>query len=120
MLISEIAEKSGVSIHTLRYYEKIGLLNTVKRNISGRRIYSTSDLEWLVWIKRLKSTGMPLADMKAFAKYRTQGDCTLKQRQNMLSEHGEKLKTEIERLQQELSIVDYKVSEYSKKMLELE
>ena len=120
MLISEISEKSGISIHTLRYYEKIGVLKPIARNSSGRRIYNTSDLEWLTWINRLKSTGMPLSEIKAYANYRSVGDSTLIQRQNILKQHGAKLSEEIERLNKELAIVQFKIESYQKKMLELE
>ena len=75
MNISEIAERSGLSIHTLRYYEKEGLLTNISRNESGRRVYSDTDLQWLTWIQRLKSTGMRLDDIKRFSKLRSLGGC---------------------------------------------
>ena len=120
MLISDIAKKTGLSIHTLRYYEQIGLLKNIHRNQSGRRVYTQLDLDWLEWIKRLKSTGMPLEQMQEFAQLRLEGDQTLKQRQLLLMQHSQKLKQEIQRLNQELDIVDYKIEFYAEKMLELE
>lgn len=60
MKISEVANKTNISIHALRYYEKEGLLLDIRRNESGQRIFDKTDIEWLTWIKRLKSTGMPL------------------------------------------------------------
>ncbi|GAB6261111.1 MerR family transcriptional regulator [Photobacterium sp. R1] len=120
MFISEVAQKTNLSIHTLRYYEKEGLLRSIHRNPAGQRIYQASDLEWLAWIQRLKSTGMPLADIKVFAALRQQGDCSLKDRQELLAKHAVSLKREIERLNQELAIVEYKVDAYEEKLLALE
>lgn len=120
LFISDISKKTGLSIHTLRYYEQIGLLKNIHRNQSGRRVYTKLDLEWLEWVKRLKSTGMPLEKMQDFARFRLQGEQTLKQRQDLLIAHSFQLKQEIQRLQQEQSIVDYKIEAYAQKMLELE
>ena len=120
LFISDISKKTGLSIHTLRYYEQIGLLKNIHRNQSGRRVYTKLDLEWLEWVKRLKSTGMPLEKMQDFAQFRLQGEQTLKQRQELLIAHSVQLKQEIQRLKQEQSIVDYKIEIYTQKMLELE
>ena len=120
MFISDISKKTGLSIHTLRYYEQIGLLLKIDRNQSGQRIYSSQDLAWLEWIKRLKSTGMPLEKIQYFAQLRLQGAQTLKQRQDLLIQHSENLKQEIQRLNLEKDIVDYKIELYQQKMLELE
>lgn len=120
LFISDISKKTGLSIHTLRYYEQIGLLKNIHRNQSGRRVYTSLDLEWLEWIKRLKSTGMSLEKMQDFAQFRLQGDQTLKQRQELLIAHSIQLQQEIQRLKQEQSIVDYKIAAYAQKMLELE
>lgn len=115
MYISDVAKRSGLSIHTLRYYEKEGLLGDIFRNASGRRVYSNTDLEWLTWIQRLKSTGMSLADIKQFATFRAQGDSSLSYRRALLSTHAEKLKTNIAQLQAELRIVEYKIDAYQEK-----
>ncbi len=120
LFISDTSKKTGLSIHTLRYYEQIGLLKNIHRNQSGRRVYTKLDLEWLEWVKRLKSTGMPLEKMQDFAQFRLQGEQTLKQRQALLIAHSAQLKQEIQRLKQEQSIVDYKIEIYAQKMLELE
>lgn len=101
LFISEFAKKSGVSIHTLRYYD-------------------AADLEWMIWVKRLKVTGMSLANIKQFAQLRLQGDDSLLDRKQMLAEHAEHLKKDIEQLRHELTIVENKITDYEKKALELE
>ena len=120
MLISDVAKQTGLSIHTLRYYEKEGVLKNIHRNPSGRREYDHRDLEWLTWIKRLKSTGMPLNQIKEFSSLRQQGDHTLHLRQQILTEHSKTLIGEIKRLNKELEIVKYKIELYEEKKLELE
>lgn len=115
MHISEIAAISGLSVHTLRYYEKQGILNQIARDSSGRRIYSARDLDWLVWIQRLKATGMALKKIKHFAELRAQGDGSLSLRKGMLSEHAVNLKAEIHSLQAELDVVEQKIEAYSAK-----
>lgn len=115
-----MAKKTGLSTHTLRYYEQIGLLKNIHRNQAGQRVYTHLDLDWIEWIKRLKSTGMPLEQMQEFAQLRIEGKQTFKQRQLLLMQHSQKLQQEIQRLKQELNIVNYKIEFYAEKMLELE
>lgn len=120
MRISEVSNKTNISIHTLRYYEKEGLLLDIRRNESGQRIFDKTDIEWLTWIKRLKSTGMPLAEIKDFAKLRQAGSITLAERKYLLVTHKINLEKEIARLNGELDIVLYKIDAYDKKILDLE
>jgi len=115
VFISEFSERSGLSTHTLRYYEKEGLLTDISRNASGKRVYSDRDLTWLTWIQRLKSTGMTLEHIKQFSILRSKGDASITDRKEMLSEHAVKLRSDVDRLKKELSIVEYKIKEYEKK-----
>ncbi|WP_096087852.1 MerR family transcriptional regulator [Agaribacterium haliotis] len=115
MYISEVSKQSGLSIHTLRYYEKEGLLTEVSRDVSGRRVYSNNDLIWLSWIQRLKTTGMKLDDIKQFSALRKIGDSSISDRKDMLIHHAQKLKADIQRLEDELEVVEYKVSAYAEK-----
>ena len=68
MTIAEAAERSGLSIDTIRFYEKSGLLPPIRRDGRGWRSFSEADLDWLITLRRLQATGMPLADMTAFAR----------------------------------------------------
>ncbi|NKE10813.1 MerR family transcriptional regulator, partial [Kocuria subflava] len=68
MSISQVADRTGLSVHTLRFYERKGLLiASVRRSSGGRRIYTEADVEWLDICTRLRASGMPLAKLQTFA-----------------------------------------------------
>ncbi|PIE66616.1 MAG: MerR family transcriptional regulator [Desulfobacterales bacterium] len=99
MNVREFSERVGVSPHTIRYYEKAGLLGTVRRLPNGYRDFSEKDIDWIAFIQRLKDTGMPLAEIRRYAEMRVQGDSTLLERQQLLEAHAKKLKENISRQQ---------------------
>ena len=68
LTISDVAEETGVSNHTLRYYERAGLLTSVERNGSGHRRYSSADVEWVIVVTRLRATGMPIRLIRRYAE----------------------------------------------------
>ena len=82
--IQEVCRKTGLTAHTLRYYEKEGLLTSVERSAGGFRQYSDEDLEWLGLICCLKNTGMSLQEIARFVKLAHEGDYTLRDRGNSL------------------------------------
>lgn len=96
-LIGEFAKRTGLTIHTLRYYEKLGLLHP-KRTSGNVRYYDQLDERWLAMILRLKATGMPIKDMQRFAALREQGEATYAQRMNLLQQHLQHLDGEVEQL----------------------
>lgn len=96
--IGELARRSGVSPHTLRYYEAAGILKPAVRSASGHRQYQDDDLRWLEFVLRLKMTGMPLADIKRYAALRDQGETTLHARLAMLEVHRQRLVARIDAL----------------------
>ena len=73
MTIQEFATLTGLTVHTLRYYEQIGLLDQIQRAPSGHLIYQQQDLLWVAFIKKLKATGMPLREIQLYADLRKQG-----------------------------------------------
>lgn len=73
MKIGELAKRAGLSAHTLRYYERIGLLPRADRDASGQRDYDASILVWIGFLERLKTTGMPIREMLRYAALREQG-----------------------------------------------
>ncbi|BDQ33980.1 MerR family transcriptional regulator [Pseudodesulfovibrio portus] len=111
MTISDTAKRLGLSPHTLRYYEKIGLIRDVER-ASGRRVYTDRDLIWLEFVLRLKATGMGLARIKRYADLRYEGDETVPERKAMLLSHRQDLESAIARLKSNLVALDHKIELY--------
>jgi len=82
----EIAEKTGFSLDTLRYYERIGLLDGIARTAGGRRVFSDDDVSWLGILRCLRDTGMPIAQMRRYADL-TRDERTMRERLDLLEEH---------------------------------
>jgi len=85
--IQRFSALTNLSSHTIRYYEKIGVLKHIARNSSGHRFFTTKDIEWIEFVKRLKEMGMPLDNIKLYADLREQGESTAEQRKQLLKEH---------------------------------
>ena len=113
--IGDFSKLTGLSIHTLRYYEHEGLI-TPERNSSNRRRYSDKDLIWIEFIKRLKDTGMPIKEIKHYAKLRAAGDPTLFERMEMLVQHRQTLNQQIAMLQEHKIKLDEKIEFYRKEI----
>ncbi len=109
---SKLSTLCGLSPHTLRYYEKIGLLLHVARKANGHRDYTEKDLAWIEFLKRLKETGMPIAEIKRFARLRSEGDRTLHERQQMLESHRQNVLAELERIHTNLTKISSKIVFY--------
>ena len=106
--ISEVAERTGISAHTLRYYDKEGLLSFIKRSPSGIRQFSAEDFEPLYTITVLKRSGMPLKEIRKFMHLYLQGNETIHERLEMFEQQKISLQKQIDELQSMLKIVDYK------------
>ena len=109
--IGEFSKLTGLGIHTLRYYEQENLI-IPKRNAANRRRYSDSDITWIDFIKRLKDTGMPIKEIKQYAKFRSMGESSLNERLEMLANHRKALNNQIVLLQEHMSKLDDKISYY--------
>ncbi len=101
-----------MSAHTLRYYEKIGLLPAIQRGESGRRNYTEEDLGWVYWLKLLRESGMSIRAMKRYVEITRAGDHTIDERCTMLEEHRNHLRAQIEKLQGYLERLEQKVEFY--------
>jgi DNA-binding transcriptional MerR regulator len=112
LTIEQVAERTGLSAHTLRYYERIGLLDPVGRATSGHRRYAAKDLAWIEFLTRLRATGMPIRHMQEFAALRRQGDTTIARRCTLLEAHQQMVQTHIEELQQNLETISQKIEKY--------
>ncbi|MCI8284156.1 MAG: MerR family transcriptional regulator [Firmicutes bacterium] len=114
-LIGEFSRLTGLSIHTLRYYENERLI-TPKRNSGNRRCYSDEDIIWIEFIKRLKNTGMPIKQIQHYAKLRAMGESTMNERRKILINHRETLKNQIEQLQEHMKKLNDKIEFYDKQI----
>jgi DNA-binding transcriptional MerR regulator len=118
--IQEAAHETGLSEHTLRYYERVGLIEPVERAENGHRRYSPGDLGWIEFLKCLRATGMPVTQMKAYADLARQGDQTVGSRLDLLEQHRCAVLRQIEELQQYLAVLDHKIDYYSHEKERLE
>lgn len=114
LTIGAVAAQTGLTEHTLRYYEKIGLLDPVPRGPGGQRRYREHDLCWLEFLLRLRATGMPLRDMLAYAEQRRIGKTaeSLAIRRELLTSHADKVAEEIAALQSTLQLLQDKIGIY--------
>lgn len=108
--IGEAAARSGLSAHTLRYYERAGLLEPVARGPRGERRYAARDLEWIAFLQRLRATGMPIREMRRFAELRTGGSATILARRELLAEHHRRVLATIEELGRNLAAIETKLA----------
>lgn len=109
--IGTAAAYLGVSSHTLRYYERAGLL-TVPRDVSGHRRYDAAAIRRLVFIIRMRASGMPIARLQHYIALVSEGQSTVNERLELLAEHRDALRHKIEELQLALAVTEYKIATY--------
>jgi DNA-binding transcriptional MerR regulator len=112
MNIREFSKITGLSAHTIRYYEKIGVFKKVNRNSSGHRDFTVEDTTWAEFIKRLKDTGMPLEQILEYAHLREQGPDTTNSRMKILENHARSLESKIEKEMHNLLKLKEKIKYY--------
>jgi DNA-binding transcriptional MerR regulator len=110
--IGELAKRSGLSAHTIRYYERIGLLPYADRDRSSQRDYDASILTWIEFLGRLKTTGMPIRQMLQYAALRERGVGTETERRALLERHRERVRAHVAELQNCLLVLDTKIAGY--------
>lgn len=110
--IAEAAHRSGLSIDTLRYYERIELIDPPARDSGGRRAYNDDDLSWLEFLTRLRTTGMPIRMMREYAKLRHQGLASAGRRKQILVEQRAEVLDRIAELNKCLEVLNYKITNY--------
>jgi DNA-binding transcriptional MerR regulator len=108
----EIAERFDLTLDTLRYYEKAGLLRRVERAPSGHRRYRTDDVELLHLIRCLRDTDMPIARLREFAELVRSGDHTIPERLEVLQEHKNRLDARIAELVDRQGAIEHKIDYY--------
>lgn len=109
--IAEVAERTGVTAHTLRYYERVGLLS-VPRDAVGHRVYTGAELGRVVFISRLRLTAMPIRDIQAYFRLVGEGPGNEDERLALLEAHRDQVKQRIGELESALGVVEYKIATY--------
>ncbi|MFD9724412.1 MerR family transcriptional regulator [Streptomyces sp. NPDC059072] len=113
--ISEVEARTGLTQHTLRWYERIGLMPHVDRSHSGQRRFSDQDLNWLAFVGKLRATGMSVADMVRYAELVREGDHTFDERRALLERTRSEVRARLTELTDALAVLDYKIGIYSGK-----
>jgi DNA-binding transcriptional MerR regulator len=114
--ISEAAEASGLSAHTLRYYERTGLLEPVNRNGSGHRRYREADLERITFLTKLRATGMPIRDVRRYAELMRAGEATHEERLELLEAHRDAVLAGLEATARNLELIEWKIKVYKERL----
>lgn len=111
--IAEAARLTGVSVHTLRYYERAGLVvTTIDRTTSGRRRYSKLDLEWITICTKLRATGMPIRTIRRYAELVSEGRGNEKERLALMESHRVEVLAKLAEIQENLRVIDHKIDVY--------
>jgi DNA-binding transcriptional MerR regulator len=105
-----------VSAHTLRYYERAGLLDPIDRNGSGHRRYRDEDLERIRFLTKLRSTGMPIREVRRYAELMKGGEQTNEQRLALLEAHRESVLRRLEETKQNLELIEWKINYYRERL----
>jgi DNA-binding transcriptional MerR regulator len=115
LTIQQTAEACGLSVHTLRYYERIGLIKPIPRRSNGHRLYRADDLNWIAFLLRLRATGMSIEEMQRYAQLRELGDlpASVAERKAMLVQHTAAVEAEVKAMQETLAYLHQKIAIYA-------
>ncbi len=114
LTIQQVATLTQLSVHTLRYYERVGLLQPVGRATSGHRRYSAADIARIEFLTRLRTTGMPIRQMLRFSELLRQGDASVSERRALLEAHYQQVRERLQELNQNLAVIEFKIEHYKK------
>ena len=109
-----MAERCGMTAHTLRYYERVGLIQPVRRGRNGHRRYSNQDGEWLKFLKSMRKAHMSIQEMKRYAALRESGNNRVDEQRKILESHRVSLETRIADLQNAQALVIQRIEQFSK------
>lgn len=110
--IGQVSKMTGLGVHTLRYYEKEGLLPFVGKTASGLRVFSDNDLGWLHMIECLKASGMPLKGIKQYIDWYIEGDATLEKRLRLFQQQEKNLEEQQREIEKNMVMIRYKIKLY--------
>src|SRR4051794_34868507 len=115
--IAEAARRTGVSVHTLRYYERAGLVVTeIDRTAGGRRRYRQLDLDWITVCTRLRATGMPIRSIRRYAELVAAGHGNEQERLELMEAHRVEVLARLAELQENLQLIEHKIDVYRGRM----
>jgi len=120
LTIQEVAQATGLSAHTLRYYERVGLIHPIGREENTHRRYTADDVGWIDFLTKLRATGMSIKDMQKYAELQRRGDETLPERIEMLKSLRDTVEAHMEELNEHLKLIYYKIDIYQKIVTEKE
>ncbi|MBE9211513.1 MerR family transcriptional regulator [Plectonema cf. radiosum LEGE 06105] len=112
LTIQQVAKATGLSVHAVRYYEKVGLLAPIQRASNGHRRYSSEDVVWLEFLTRLRSTGMSIQQIHLFAELVRQQPTNVQERRLLLEAHRNRVQKNIQDLTENLQLIKLKIEHY--------
>jgi DNA-binding transcriptional MerR regulator len=117
LTISQIAELTGLTTHTLRYYEREGLmLAPIERASSTHRRYSAADVGWVTFLTRLRASAMPIRDIRRYVELMRGGDKTTAERLQLLVQHRAAVVAQLAEVNASLDAIEYKIAQYEGKL----
>jgi DNA-binding transcriptional MerR regulator len=120
LTIQEVSRATGLSPHTLRYYERIGLIHPIEREANTHRHYTPEDVGWIQFLLKLRATGMSIKDMQRYAELQRQGDISLPERVEMLKALQARVQARMSELDEHLKLIRYKIEIYQQLAVEKE
>jgi DNA-binding transcriptional MerR regulator len=112
LTIQQVADSTGLGVHTLRYYERNGLIEPIDRAANGHRRYSEQNIAWIEFLTRLRTTGMPIRQMQQFAALVREHPNELRERRILLEVHRSAVQKRMEELSHHLAVIDWKIQHY--------
>jgi DNA-binding transcriptional MerR regulator len=118
LTIQQVAEATGLSVHTLRYYERIGLIHSIERAENTHRRYTQGDIGWIAFLTKLRSTGMSIQQMQRYAELTREGDHTLADRVALLKAHRREVQAHMDEVLDHLKRISVKIDYYEARLEE--
>ena len=112
LTIQQVADATGLSVHTLRYYERCDLIAPIQRANNGHRRYSAQDIRWIQFLNKLRMTGMPIRQLQQYATLLRQHPNAVQERRAILETHRQTVLERLAELQENLSVIDWKIQHY--------
>ena len=112
LTIQQVATATGLSVHTLRYYERCDLIAPIQRASNGHRRYSAQDIRWIEFLTKLRMTGMPIRQIQQYATLLRQQPDAVQARRALLEAHRQTVVEHLQALQENLAVIDWKIQHY--------